>query len=69
MSDETWVHTYRYDPETKIQPSQSKVKNSHHPKECHQVWLNIKAILIVFFGLIYDEFVPTRSNNFSINKF
>jgi hypothetical protein len=45
--DETWE--YGYDPETKQQSSQWKSPNSPQPTKAHQVFSNVKSMLIIFF--------------------
>jgi hypothetical protein len=55
----TWV--YDYDPQTKQQSSQWKSPNSPRPKKAHQVRMNVKSMLIVFFdilGIVHKEFIP-----------
>jgi hypothetical protein len=55
--DEAWVY---YD-ETKRQSSQSILKSSPGPKKAHQVHLNTKVVVIIFFGcegVVLHEFVP-----------
>jgi len=58
-TDEIWV--YRYDPETKQQPSQWKSPGSPRPKKVRQSCSATKSMLIVFLdirGIVHHEFVP-----------
>ena len=58
-TDEIWV--YRYDPETKQQPSQWKSPGSPRPKKVRQSCSATKIMLIVFLdirGIVHHEFVP-----------
>jgi hypothetical protein len=52
---ETWV--YGYDPETKVQSSQSKHSSSQRPKKAQRVWSKVKVLLTVFFdyrGIVHQ---------------
>ena len=57
--DESWV--YGYDIETKPQLSQWKHPEEPRPKKSHQVRLNVKVLLTVFFDcndMVHHEFLP-----------
>jgi len=49
--DETWVYSYGYDPETRVQSSQWKSPSFPRAKKARQSRSNIKAMMIVFFDL------------------